>query len=54
MTEYKIQFKFGGVWMETNLFVQLVQELRDRFGLDANVTPQADGLTFTITEKHDQ
>jgi hypothetical protein len=40
--------------METNDFITLVQELRDRFGLDAGVTPQADGLKFTIHEKPDQ
>lgn len=40
--------------METNDFIALVQELRDRFGLDAGVTPQQDGLRFTIQEKSDQ
>lgn len=52
--EYKILFRNGGVWMETNQFIELVQELNNRFGLDANVKPEKGGLTFSLREKQDQ
>lgn len=54
VTEYQLKFKGGGVWMETGSFVELVQELNIRFGLDANVAATSDGLLFTLREKHDQ
>jgi len=54
IVEYRMQFKNGGVWMETNDFIQLVRELGDRFGLDANVKPEPDGSTFSLREKQDQ
>jgi hypothetical protein len=52
--EYILKFRDGGVWMETNSFVELVSELNTRFGLDANVRPEAGGLKFELREKHDQ
>ena len=54
MSEYELRFKDGGVWMETNSFQKLVHELSDRFGIDANVKIQHDGLKFSLREKHDQ
>jgi len=50
MNTYELKFKDGGLWIDTQQFMKLAEELQIRFGVNAEISSSANGVEFTLVK----